>query len=192
MAPTTVDDLGFIAPEVLPGIPTPPEAEAAPDPFAQLEAPAEVPEDEPEPEGEGEIYESLEDEYRILSSLKAQRDRLKAQHSEASGEYEAHRGRMMRAMRAQGTKQFKSTTVEKGGCHFNSAYGVSIADPSLFIPWVKEHAEELLSVNSRTLTKHVREQYKNRGVPLDDPTFPPGLTVKEHDTLTVSVPKEKR
>jgi hypothetical protein len=185
----TTEDLGFIAPEILPGVDAP-EAELAPDAFKQLEAPEEAPAETQEEE-EAEVFESLEDEYRTLASLKGQRDRLKAQHGEASNEYEAQRGRMMRAMAAQGTKQFKSTTVEKGSCHFNSAYGVSIADHSAFIPWVKENAEELLSVNSRTLTKHVREQFKNRGVPIDDPTFPPGLAVKEHDTLTVSVPKEK-
>lgn len=180
------EDFGFIAPEVLSDVPQP---EAAPDPFQQLMAPAEEPEETPEEEAE--TFESLEEEYRILASLKRKRDRLKAEHSEASNDYEAQRGRMMRAMRAQGTKQFKSTTVEKGSCYFNGAYGVKIVDPSTFIPWVKEHAEELLSVNSRTLTKYVREEFKNRGVPTDDPSFPPGIEAKEHDTLTVSVPKEK-
>jgi hypothetical protein len=184
------DDLGFIAPEILPGVDAPEAALPVVDPFKQLEAPEEAP-TEAEDEEAAEVFESLEDEYRILVSMRGKRDRIKAEHSEASNEYEAQRGRMMRAMTAQGTKQFKSTTVEKGSCHFNSGYGVSITDHSTFIPWVKQHAEELLSVNSRTLTKHVREQFKNRGVPIDDPTFPPGLAVKEHDTLTVSVPKEK-
>ena len=183
------EDLGFIAPEILPGVDAP-EAELAPDAFKQLEAPAEEP-TETETDGEAEVFDSLEEEYRILASLRGKRDRLKADHSEASNDYEAQRGRMMRAMTAQGTKQFKSTTVEKGSCHFNSGYGVKITDPSTFIPWVQEHAAELLSVNARTLTKHVREQFKNRGVPPDDPSFPPGIEAKEHDTLTVSVPKEK-
>ena len=184
------DDLGFIAPEVLPGIDAPEAAEPASDPFKQLEAPAETP-TEPQEEAEAEVFDSLEDEYRTLASLRKQRDKLKEKHSEASNDYEAQRGRMMRAMAAQGTKQFKSTTVEKGSCHFNSGYGVKITDPSTFIPWVKEQAEELLSVNARTLTKFIREQFKNRGVPVDDPSFPPGIEAKEHDTLTVSVPKER-
>jgi hypothetical protein len=180
------EDFGFVAPDALPNEPAPEEVAA--DPFAQLEAPAQ---EEVETEAEAEVFDSLEEEYRILVSLRQQRDRLKQRHSEASGEYEAQRGRMMRAMEAQGTKQFKSAAVEKGSCHFNSSYGVSIADHTEFIPWVKEHAEELLSVNSRTLTKYIREQFKNRGVPPEDPSFPPGLKVSEHDTLTVSVPKEK-
>ena len=181
------EDLGFLEPEVLPGIDAP---EAGPDPFKQLEAPAEEPLEE-ECQAEAEAFDSLEEEYRLLASLRKRRDELKAQHGEASGDYEAQRGRMMRAMTAQGTKQFKSTTVEKGSCHFNSGYGVKIMDPSTFIPWVRDHAEELLSVNARTLTKFVREQFKNRGVPPDDPSFPPGIEAKEHDTLTVSVPKER-
>lgn len=185
----STDDLGFIAPVALPSMPElPPEPKV--DPFEQLTAPEPEPTEE-ESEEEAEVFQSLEDEYRILASLKRRRDELKTQHTEASNEYEAQRGKMLRAMKAQGTKQFKSTTVEKGGCHFKGAYGVKILDHSEFIPWVQEHAPELLSVNSKTLTKHVREEYKNRGVPIDDPSFPPGLEVSEHDTLTVSVPKEK-
>ncbi len=181
------EDFGFVAPETIPGV----DVEATPkaDPFAELTAP----EAEPAPEDEehaDEVYENLEEEYRILASLKKRRDQRKAAHSEASADYEAHRGRMMRAMQAQGTRQFRSTTVEKGACHFNSAYGVKIVDQPAFLIWAKAHAEELLSVNAQTLTKHVREEFKNRGVPIDDPSFPPGLEVTERDTLTVSVPKE--
>lgn len=184
-----MESLGFVVPEVLPGVDVPEEAPAE-DAFAQLAAPAEEPTAEDE-EHADETYENLEEEYRVLASLKKRRDLKKAEHSEASNDYEAHRGRMMRAMKAQGTKQFKSTTVEKGSCHFNSAYSAKITDPITFIPWAKLHCEEILSVNAKTLAKHVREHYKNRGVPIDDPSFPPGIEVSEHDTLTVSVPKEK-
>lgn len=184
-----MENLGFVAPELIPDAPEAAPPVVAADPFEALEAPGEG---EQPGEGDEEAFESLEEEYRILASLKRRRDQLKTAHGEASAEYEAHRGRMMRAMRAQGTKQFKSTTVEKGSCHFSSAYTVVVKDPSTFIPWVKEHAEELLSVNSRTLARHVREEFKNKGVPPDDPSFPPGIEVSEHDTLTVSVPKEKR
>ena len=183
------DDVGgFVAPELL----TPPaEKDQEADPFQQLEAPDEEAPHYEQEGPDGETFEALEEEYRILASLRKRRDALKAAHSEASAEYEAHRGRMMRAMRGQGTRQFRSTAMEKGGCHFSSAYGVKIKDPSVFIPWAKKHCPELLSVNVNTLGSHVRKQYRDRGVPPDDPSFPPGLEVKEHDTLTVSVPKEK-
>lgn len=183
------DDLGFVAPEILPGAAAAAEVEPEADPFEELEAEAPEPTEEEEAV-EGETFSNLEEEYRTLASLKKRRDELKDAHSQASAEYEAQRGRMMRAMKAQGTKQFKSTLLEKGACHFSSAYQVKIKDPTDFIPWVKKHAEELLSVNSRTLGKYVRVNYKNKGVPIDDPSFPPGLEVSEHDTLTVSVPKE--
>ena len=183
--PEETNSFGFLIPEQLT---QPPDVEepAAADPFEELDAPLE----EASTEETDEVYENLEEEYRVLASLKRRRDRKKAEHSEASADYEAHRGRMMRAMRGQGTKQFKSTTVEQGACHFSSAYGVKIVDHDVFLPWAKQHCEELLSVNSRTLAKHVREQFKQRGVPTDDPSFPPGIEVTEHDTLTVNVPKE--
>ena len=178
------NSFGFVTPELMDLEPA--EEELAVDPFAELDAPLE----EVDEEYADEVYENLEDEYRVLASLKQARDRKKREHSEASADYEAHRGRMMRAMRGQGTKQFKSTTVEQGACHFSSAYGVKIVDPVAFLAWAKKKAEELLSVNAKTLTKHVREQFKQRGVPPDDPSFPPGLEVTERDTLTVNVPKE--
>lgn len=180
----TEDSFGFIAPEVLPDAPDVEPEEV--DPFKELEA-----EDEDEEAPEGETFENLEEEYRVLASLKRRRDSLKASHSEASADYEAHRRRMQRAMGAQGTRQFRSTTVERGSCNFSSAYSAKIIDPVAFMAWAKENASELLSVNAQTLSKHLREQFRNRGVPPDDPSFPPGLEVKERDTLTVNVPKER-
>jgi len=196
----TADDLGFVAPELLPGIAASNDA-AMPGPFEELAAAVSAARDatyaaeagipDANAEAAQEVFQNLEDEYRILLGLRRRREELKEALKVVSAEYEAQRQRMQRAMQAQGTRQFKSTTVTKGGCHFSSVYAVKILEPTTFIPWAKEHCEEILTVNSATLARHVREQYKNRGVPPEDPSFPPGLEVSEHDTLTVSAPKEK-
>lgn len=193
MADEETQNLGFVVPEMPPGMAEAGEPAADADPFEQLEEALEQPEETPEDEEgpEGEEFQNLEEEYRVLAALKREVERRKASHSEAVSEYEAHRKRMMRAMKAQGTRQFRSTAMERGACHFKGVYSAKIKDPSLFIPWAKQNCEEILTVNAQTLSSHIRRHYRDRGVPPGDESFPPGLEVKEFDTLQVSVPKEE-
>lgn len=186
----TRDDFGFVAPTQAPGAENlPPAKKQAPakDPFAELAKAAEKPKDEAEA---AEVFESLEGEFEVLAGLRRKRDQTKREASDASASYEAQRWRMGRALESQGTKQFKSAQG-LGACSRSEQYTAKIIDPATFVDWCAAEHPELLTVNSQTLTRFVREEYRDKGVPLDDPSFPPGVETGERPNVTVTIPKPK-
>lgn len=188
------NDFGFVVPGQAPGAEEAPKAEKAKqpeakDPFAELTKRAAKTEAE-EAEAE-EAYESLEAEFERLASLRRRRDEAKAVASDASADYEAQRWRMGRALEAQGTKQFKSAQG-LGSASRSEQYTAKIVDPATFIPWAKSNCPEILTVNSQTLVRFVRENFRDKGVPLDDASFPPGIETGERANVTVTIPKPKK
>lgn len=126
---------------------------------------------------------TLEEEFRVLAALRERSDDLARQAEEARKAYGAQRDRMLAAMEAQGTRQFRG--ADGTACTIAEQYTTSVEDEATFLEWVKVAHPELLSVHSATRTKFVREEYRDKGVPETDPTFPPGLKPGTLRTLMV-------
>lgn len=135
---------------------------------------------EPTPQDLG----ALEEEFQVLRNLKRRKEDLKEELSIASAEYEAQRERMMDAMKAQGTSQFKGAAGE-GSCSIGDRYDTTVVDNPAFMAWVQEVHPELLTVNTLTRHSFIRKEYKDQGIPVDDPRFPPGIVAKDRPTLSV-------
>jgi hypothetical protein len=116
---------------------------------------------------------TLEQEWQKLCSLKESRDAAEARLKELKRSFNDQKLRMADAMERQGTKQFRGAAG--GGCTITETYTTVLADEVAFMGWVKETHPELLTVHSQTRTKFIRENYRDEGVPEDDPSFPPGL-----------------
>jgi hypothetical protein len=176
------EDLGFVEPVspcTAPG--------ASPDPFDQL---AEAARDQAETdEAEEESFGSLEEEFQVLSELRRERDRAERRKTDAEKLYQAQAYRMLRAMEAQGTRQFKSG-ASGGSCYVQDRYVTQVVDDKAFMDWVQAQAPELLTVNAQRRTKFVREEFRDKGVPVDDGSFPDGIETREESALRVSVPKD--
>lgn len=140
-------------------------------------------EDQPPVELDDGDAATLEDSWNRLVALRRRRDNLKKQASDASAEYEAQRGRMAGMMEKQGTTQFRG--ADGGSCSIADVYTTAIENEDAWMGWVRESHPELLSVHSQRRTSFIRQEYRDKGVPIDDPSFPPGLKAGTQPTLTV-------
>lgn len=131
---------------------------------------------------------ALDDEFRVLAQLKAEESRLDARLSEVKRDLAAQRQRMLDAMELQGTKQFRGAQDE-GSCHIAEEYTTTLENPQRFMDWVKEQAPELLTVNSRSRTSFIRREYRDKGVPVDSDTFPPGVSADVRKVLRLRSPR---
>jgi hypothetical protein len=116
---------------------------------------------------------TLEDHWRRLVDLKAAAGDAEEVAKDAKAAYNAQKERMADAMERQGTKQFRG--ADGGGCTITEQYTTALEDREAFMAWVQESHPELLVVHSQTRTKFIRENYRDLGIPEDDPSFPPGL-----------------
>jgi len=126
---------------------------------------------------------TLEDEFRILAALREAKERAEEAAAEASLRYEAQKARMLAAMDAQGTAQFRSSTG--AAASVREVYTTTVEDEPAFLAWVRERHPELLSVHSQRRTAFIRSEYADRGVPETDPNFPPGLKAGKMRTIQV-------
>jgi len=171
---TDPKDLGFVAPA--------PMGDAEPaDIFDQLLEG--TTDDERAVEPTDDDLGTLEEEWHRLCVMREASDAAEERAKETRAAYVAQRERMMSAMRRQGTKQFRGANGQ--ACSIAEIYTTSLEDEAKFMGWVKETHPELLTVHSKSRTKFIREQYRDRGVAIDDPSFPPGLKVGTVDNLTV-------
>jgi hypothetical protein len=87
-------------------------------------------------------------------------------------------------MVVQGTRQFRGTE-DDGSCTVATAYDTKVTDPVSFMDWCMAQATELLTVNAQTRTKFIRENFKDKGIPVDSEDFPPGIEASEREFLQV-------
>jgi hypothetical protein len=168
-------DLGFVAPAKIGE-----DAEPA-DIFSQLLR-GEVDDPEAVEPSDAELA-TLEEEFVVVRKLRAKKAWLKEKLSAVQEQLTAQEQRMLNAMDREGTSQFRGVTGD--ACHIAMEYTTTIEDEVAFLKWVKEHAEELFSVNAQTRTSFVRREYRDKGVAIDDPRFPSGLKVGERRSLRV-------
>lgn len=116
---------------------------------------------------------TLEDEWRRLVDLREASGEAEEKAATAKRAYNDQKQRMADAMERQGTKQFRG--ADGGGCSATETYTTTLEDPAAFMAWIQETHPEMLVVHSATRTKFIRENYRDLGVPEDDPSFPPGL-----------------
>lgn len=183
--PSTSNDFGFVAPAKIGDDAVEPE-----DVFGQLLGGEN---DDPEAhEASDEELGALENEFGSVLLLRSQKAALKEKLSTINVELEAQEMRMLEAMDGQGTKQFKGS--DGGGCSITETYTTALdsANPAGFLEWAKEHAEELLDVQSQRRTTFIRTEYEDKGIPTDDPRFPPGLKVGTRRRLQVRSPRAPR
>lgn len=134
---------------------------------------------------------SLEEEFDAVARLTKERDRLEAHLAEVKRDLAGQKDRMLRAMKAQGTRQFRSGSGV-GQCYVQDNYSTAVEDPEAFMEWVRENHPEMLSVHSQTRTSFIRKEYRDKGVAVDSDTFPPGIAVKEYESLQVRDVKPKK
>lgn len=139
-------------------------------------------EDAPTPQSDDDTI-TLEDAWHRLVILRLARDSAKTRASDASRAYEEQRGRMASMMERQGTKQFRG--ADGGGCSIADVYTTAVENEQEWLDWVRETHPELLSVHSQSRTRFIRENYRDKGVPIDDASFPPGLKAGTQPTLQV-------
>lgn len=168
-------DLGFVAPAKLG------EDHETPDVFTQLLEGSE--DDERAVEPTDDDLGTLEEEWQRLVAAREAHDRAAEREKVTKAALTAQKERMAAAMERQGTKQFRGS--DGGLCTVATTYTTAVEDEDAFLDWVRESHPELLSVHSQRRTKFIREEYRDRGVPEDDPSFPPGLKVGTIDTLQV-------
>lgn len=174
---------GFIAPAPLKG-------GAAPSVFDQLLSGGE--DDTRAVEvSEGELA-SLGEEHRAVVALTREKRRLETRLAKVSAALTDAKLRMQDAMAAQGTRQFNSAVEEDGACSLGTRYDTVVEDPQAFLAWVQSQAPELLTVHSQTRTKFIRENYRDRGIPVESPEFPPGVKVEERQFLQVRGVKDAK
>jgi len=176
MADVDVKDMGFIAPA-----PLRPEVSAADDVFAQLLAGAD--DDDRAVEPTDDDLGTLEYEWDKLERLGQACDAVEARLEVLNKDYNAQKERMLLAMKREGTRQFKGASG--GACVVATQYTTSVEDEARFMDWVKETHPELLTVHSQSRTSFIRKNYRDRGIPTDDPAFPPGLKAGERESLQV-------
>lgn len=128
-------------------------------------------------------YGTLEEEWQKLCALKHAHQRAEEREKETKAAYEAQRIRMRSAMTRQGTQQFRG--ANGGGCSVTQTYTTALENEESFMAWVKETHPELLSVHSQTRTSFIRREYRDKGVAIDDPSFPPGLKAGTLEGLQV-------
>lgn len=127
---------------------------------------------------------SLAEEYRLVAELTRKKRKLEKDLSGVSKELTAAKERMQNAMKLQGTRQFKGTD-DDGACSVGTRYNTRVVDEEAFISFVMSHDPSLLTVNSQTRTKYVRENFRDKGIPADADEFPPGIEAEEEEFLQV-------
>lgn len=126
---------------------------------------------------------ALQQEFETVARLTLRKKELERELSEVSKALTAQKDRMQQAMEGQGTQQFRG--ADGASCNFQTRFDTVVEDPEAFMEWVQERHQELLTVNSQTRTKFIRENYRDQGVDPDSPEFPPGLKTTERTTLVV-------
>lgn len=134
---------------------------------------------------------ALEEEFENVARLKETKEALKAKLDVASATYEAARGRMLSAMKLQGTKQFRGADGQ-GSCSIQERFDTKVTDPVEFMAWVQENHPELLTVNSQTRSGFIRKEYKDKGVPPEADEFPPGIEPSTREVLQVRGARTKK
>lgn len=180
------DSLGFVAPAALS------EAATEADPFAQLMDTSV--DDQQATEVDPADAAVLDDVFRDVVACTRRKDEIDAELSVAKKNLTGAKERMAAVMERQGTKQFRALDGD-GSCTITETYATTIDDVDAWMGWVQENASELLTVHSQTRTKYVRENFRDKGVPVDSDAFPPGITVKPIPGLMVrgaKAPKPKR
>ena len=172
---TDVSALGFVAPAKIGA------DEPEPDIFAQLLAGVE--DDGRAVEPTDDDLGTLEMEWEKLEQLDQAAERAEERAKGLRQAYNAQKERMALAMKREGTRQFRGASG--GLAVVATQYTTSLEDEPRFMAWVKETHPELLTVHSKTRTKFIRENFRDRGIPINDPAFPPGLKAGELDTLQV-------
>lgn len=127
---------------------------------------------------------NLGDNYRVVANLTRRKKKLEAKLKDVSAALTAAKQGMQSAMVVQGTKQFRGAE-DDGSCTVATRYDTKVTDPVSFINWVMGNAHELLSVNSQTRTRYIRENFKDKGIPVDSEAFPPGIEASEGEFLQV-------
>lgn len=138
---------------------------------------------------------NLGENYRVVANLTRRKKKLEAKLAAASAALTEAKQNMQSAMVVQGTKQFKGAE-DDGSCTVATQYTTKVTDPTTFRNWVMATAPELLDVASQRRTKFVRENYKDKGIPVDSEAFPPGIEASEREFLQVrgvksDTPKEQ-
>lgn len=132
---------------------------------------------------EGDLA-SLQTEFDSVARLTARKRELESELQNVSRALQAQKDRMLMAMEAQGTKQFRSALGD-GSCTITERYDTTVEDPQTFLAWVTEAHPELLTVNSQTRNKFIRENYRDQGIDPDSPEFPPGVQASPRRSLMV-------
>ena len=122
--------------------------------------------------------------YRVVAALTRRKKDLEAKLKKASAALTDAKEQMKSAMVVQGTKQFRGTD-DDGSCTVAVQYTTKVTDPQAFLNWVMAAAPELLGINSQVRTKFVRENFKDKGIPVDSQDFPPGIEASEMEFLQV-------
>lgn len=132
---------------------------------------------------EGDLA-NLQEEFDTVARLTERKKELDAELSTVKQALAAQKDRMLNAMEAQGTKQFRSA-VGDGSCTASERYDTTVTDAQSFLSWVQEAHPELLSVNSQARNKFIRENFRDRGIPIESDEFPPGIQVTPRRNLMV-------
>jgi hypothetical protein len=127
---------------------------------------------------------SMESEFQVVALLTERKKELERQVSEVSAQLEAAKERMLAVMEAHGTTQFRSG-AGLGSCFTQERFDTTVEDPGAFVAWVQERHPELLTVNSQTRNRFIREEFRDKGVAPDSDAFPPGVKVTPRTQLAV-------
>ena len=139
---------------------------------------------------EGDLA-NLQEEFDSVARLTDEKKRIEAKLSSVKQALAAQKDRMMNAMEAQGTKQFRSA-VGDGSCTVTERYDTALTDAQAFMTWVQETHPELLTVNSQARNKFIRENFRDQGIAVESDEFPPGIDVTPRRGLMVRDVKAKQ
>lgn len=131
-----------------------------------------------------EDLRSLEEEFDDVARLDAKKHAQEKALDATKRELAAAKERMYRAMELQGTNQFRSSQG-LGSCYMQERFDTTVEDEKAFIAWIQEHHPELLSLNYQTRNRLIREEFRDKGVAADAPSFPPGIKVTPRPQLAV-------
>lgn len=134
---------------------------------------------------------SLEDEFDSVALLNERKKELESQLRDVSKELEAAKGRMLEAMKLQGTSQFRGGQGQ-GSCYVQERFDTQVEDPDAFMRWVQTEHPELLTVHAQTRNKFIREEYRDKGVDPESDGFPPGVKVTPREVLAVRGARAKK
>ena len=134
---------------------------------------------------------SMESEFQVVAVLSDRKKDLEAELKEISSQLDAAKERMRAVMDAHGTTQFRSG-AGLGSCFVQERFDTTLEDPAAFVAWISERHPELLTVNSQTRNRLIREEYRDKGVAPDSEEFPPGIKVTPRPQLAVRGARPQR